>query len=268
MTGSTRTEADRDLAQWRSRAWPLLDISWRRFHPCPTLRTQPGASSTNSSRIFFCCLRRDGDSPDGFSEACLRCPKGGKQRAPDKRTRQGPTAPLAHRRPGYPLSGCVPAEPDSVSPGDFSIAMQFLFRQPINRPRSRLRTWLRTQILDMRWQLLLVISIRAQPRTKRDQTAALAENAILDIRRQLLRKNAYPPLTPNRPHSSHGKRETSSADRENPKDSFRAYFAGVYVCFGGSARWPQSWPVWCARNWRQMTRTSRQNATVCVLMRK
>src|SRR5689334_11481834 len=26
-------------------------------------------------------------------------------------------APSAHRRPGYPLSGCVPAEPDSVSPG-------------------------------------------------------------------------------------------------------------------------------------------------------
>ena len=27
-------------------------------------------------------------------------------------------APWAHRRPGYPLSGCVPAEPDSVSPGE------------------------------------------------------------------------------------------------------------------------------------------------------
>jgi hypothetical protein len=40
---------------------------------------------------------------------------------------QGPSVPWAHRRPGYPLSGCVPAvfdpeaqtrrEPDSVSPG-------------------------------------------------------------------------------------------------------------------------------------------------------
>jgi len=29
---------------------------------------------------------------------------------------QGPDAPSAHRRSGYPLSGCVPAEPDSVSP--------------------------------------------------------------------------------------------------------------------------------------------------------
>ncbi len=34
---------------------------------------------------------------------------GGGQRAPD--------TPLAHRRPGYPLTGCVPAEPASVSPG-------------------------------------------------------------------------------------------------------------------------------------------------------
>jgi len=25
--------------------------------------------------------------------------------------------PWTHRRPSYPLSGCVPAEPDSVSPG-------------------------------------------------------------------------------------------------------------------------------------------------------
>jgi len=25
--------------------------------------------------------------------------------------------PLAHHRPGYPSSGCSPAEPDSVSPG-------------------------------------------------------------------------------------------------------------------------------------------------------
>ena len=41
---------------------------------------------------------RQGKTPDGFHH-------------------QGPDAPSAHRRPGYPLSGCVPAEPDSVSPG-------------------------------------------------------------------------------------------------------------------------------------------------------
>jgi hypothetical protein len=30
--------------------------------------------------------------------------------------------PLAHRRPGYPSSGCSPAEPDSVSPGFSTVA--------------------------------------------------------------------------------------------------------------------------------------------------
>jgi transposase len=36
-------------------------------------------------------------------------------------TRQGPRTPSACLRPGYPLSGCVPAEPDSVSPDKSSI---------------------------------------------------------------------------------------------------------------------------------------------------
>jgi hypothetical protein len=35
-----------------------------------------------------------------------------------------PDAPLAQRRPGYPLSGCFPAEPDSVSPGGQSARRQ------------------------------------------------------------------------------------------------------------------------------------------------
>ena len=40
-----------------------------------------------------------------------------KKKAPDHRSGQGPQAPSAHHRPGYPLLGCVPAEPNSVSPG-------------------------------------------------------------------------------------------------------------------------------------------------------
>jgi hypothetical protein len=35
---------------------------------------------------------------------------------------QGHNAPWAHCRPGYPLSGCVPAEPDSVSLGSVRLA--------------------------------------------------------------------------------------------------------------------------------------------------
>ena len=131
------------------------------LHPCPTLRTQSGALSTNSSRIFFCCHRRDRISGDGFLKAWLRCPKGRKRNAPDKRTCQGPAAPLAHRRPGYPLSGCVPAEPDSVSPGQLRITTNEPSRQTIGKhqkSRSRLRSWLRTQILDIRRQLLRTLN--------------------------------------------------------------------------------------------------------------
>lgn len=42
--------------------------------------------------------------------------------ASDNNCRQRPDAPSAHRRPGYPSSGCVPAEPDSVSPGNHTLA--------------------------------------------------------------------------------------------------------------------------------------------------
>ena len=42
--------------------------------------------------------------------------------APDNYHRQRPDASSAHRRPGYPSSGCVPAEPDSVSPGNHTLA--------------------------------------------------------------------------------------------------------------------------------------------------
>jgi hypothetical protein len=38
------------------------------------------------------------------------------QRTIDKSHCQRPGAPSTHRRSGYPLSGCVAAEPDSVSP--------------------------------------------------------------------------------------------------------------------------------------------------------
>ena len=47
---------------------------------------------------------------------------GVKQRPPMALHHQGSDAPWADRRPGYPLSGCVPAEPDSVSPGSVRLA--------------------------------------------------------------------------------------------------------------------------------------------------
>ncbi len=44
-----------------------------------------------------------------------------RRRPPATLGHQGPDAPLAHRRSGYPSSGCVPAEPASVSPDTYSL---------------------------------------------------------------------------------------------------------------------------------------------------
>jgi hypothetical protein len=46
-------------------------------------------------------------------------------------------APSAHRRPGYPLLGCVPAEPNSVSPGGERITLT-LMRNKSNRVKQAL----------------------------------------------------------------------------------------------------------------------------------
>jgi hypothetical protein len=46
--------------------------------------------------------------------------------------RQRPDALSAHRRPGYPLSGCVPAEPDSVSPGNLTLSSKSSIRKNLS----------------------------------------------------------------------------------------------------------------------------------------
>jgi hypothetical protein len=51
-------------------------------------------------------------------KAWLRCSKATKKPHSTWATGQ---VPWTHRRPSYPLSGCVPAEPDSVSPGGMII---------------------------------------------------------------------------------------------------------------------------------------------------
>ena len=58
-----------------------------------------------------------------------------KNTAPEDVTVQEPDAPLAHRRPGYSLSGCTPAEPDSASPGAGSIAE---LQEPVQGQRFNL----------------------------------------------------------------------------------------------------------------------------------
>ena len=61
--------------------------------------------------------------------------------APKNVSVPGLDAPLAHRRPGYSLSGCTPAEPDAASPGNanFSLAKRQLQRPGEGRQVTRSR---------------------------------------------------------------------------------------------------------------------------------
>jgi len=54
------------------------------------------------------------------------------KRLPEMHCPQKPDAPLTHPRPGYPLSSCVPAELDSVSPGNDHHTRFVLPQQPLN----------------------------------------------------------------------------------------------------------------------------------------
>jgi putative transposase len=54
-----------------------------------------------------------------------------KKRLPETHCPQKPDAPLTHPRPGYPSSSCVPAELDSVSPGDVEPTDSFGIPQPL-----------------------------------------------------------------------------------------------------------------------------------------
>ena len=46
-----------------------------------------------------------------------------KKTAPGDKNHQGPGHAIGAPEPGYPLSGCVPAEPDSVSPDNSSVSL-------------------------------------------------------------------------------------------------------------------------------------------------
>ena len=62
----------------------------------------------------------DFEMPDGIGiyggMAPMR-PIPGLPEAPGREPRPGADTPWAHRRPGYSLAGCFPAEPASASPG-------------------------------------------------------------------------------------------------------------------------------------------------------
>lgn len=54
------------------------------------------------------------------------------KRLPEPHCPQKPDAPLTHPRPGYPSSSCVPAELDSVSPGNHNDTQTMHLQQPLN----------------------------------------------------------------------------------------------------------------------------------------
>jgi hypothetical protein len=62
---------------------------------------------------------------------------GGGERAPSHQRGWGPPqgVPSVHRRPDYPLVGCAPAEPASVSPGVVKLPAE-QSRNKLNRQRS------------------------------------------------------------------------------------------------------------------------------------
>jgi len=55
-----------------------------------------------------------------------------KKRLPEANCPQKPNASLTHPRPGYPSSSCVPAELDSVSPGNDNNTQTNELQQPLN----------------------------------------------------------------------------------------------------------------------------------------
>jgi hypothetical protein len=57
------------------------------------------------------------------------------KRTPEGWSLQGSDAPSAHRRPGYSLSGCTPAESDPASPGGKSLA-ELLDRHKVSGPQA------------------------------------------------------------------------------------------------------------------------------------
>jgi hypothetical protein len=66
--------------------------------------------------------------PRDFLRHSSRVRLAGEEGAPRSLREAGP-APSAHGRPGYPLPGCVPAEPGSVSPSVVMIPDGFRWRQ-------------------------------------------------------------------------------------------------------------------------------------------
>lgn len=173
---------------------------------------------------------------DGFFEGWLRCPMGlgstvkvrtdgDKQKNPRPNSSiedSSLEAPLAHHRSGYPLPGCVPAEPDSVSPNKQMIPRTHENHELRTVQRGGPRSWLRA--FDS------VHEMAAAPRF------------------------SPPPLTIGRPHSSHAGQNTASAFAEHStgiqhvSSEVKRGKVGVAsprlaTCRDGLRQWPHDSPI-------------------------
>ena len=107
--------------------------------------------------------------------------------APDNDHRQRPDASSAHRRPSYPLSGCVPAEPDSVSPGNHTLAARRRDRKYASAPELCLKNPIRLEAESQSGQKLseksnFTHSIRRRPLLNLMAGTAIALHACSTIR--------------------------------------------------------------------------------------
>ena len=76
------------------------------------------AYAKNPERYVHGCPKRQSPPEAVWINPPTRTSSDDKNRPPENHCPRRPEAPLTHPRPGYPSSSCVPAELDSVSPGD------------------------------------------------------------------------------------------------------------------------------------------------------
>jgi hypothetical protein len=114
-----------------------------------------------------------------------------KKMAPDDLGHQGPDAPLAHRRPEYPSSGCVPAEPDSVSPGTCSLPYWHDSRQkaPQSGVQKIPQPKIRREALDARGSFREGTDPCGGRRETGVPTATKCETGICETGRYLVRRH-------------------------------------------------------------------------------
>ena len=102
----------------------------------------------------FCKSLSDSGFTDGFFRHGSGVSNGTQKRQPLVAfATRGLDAPLAHRRPGYSLSGCFPAEPDSVFPGRTNITRE-LRSVPIPIGHRSYASEIHSLIINRTWRAL------------------------------------------------------------------------------------------------------------------